>query len=278
MQKASIQHLFLVAITTFIIFLACRPARTLPPSPTAILPPTVEELAMALSNPSYSVRLRAAQALKELGPEASPAVPDLAQALSDPGYEMRLFVAWALSEVGPAAAPALPEIMAALRSDKLDQEKSHLIITLGNIGPAAEPAVPLLTEILENEKNDFSRSLAIESLGKIGDPKILPALVQVLEAEGGVIIDVREEAVQAVANFGEQAHFVVPTLAKLLDDENPYVSELSACAIAKITSEPLPDSEDECRFVSTENEEARIVIAAREWWREEGQFQDWDSP
>lgn len=278
MQRASNQHLFFMSIVILLIFLACQSAGTLSPDPTATLPFTIEGLAMALSDPSYAVRFRAAKALRDLGPEASPAVPALAQALSDPRYEMRLFAAEALSEIGPAAASALPEIMAALRSNDRDQEGPHLIITLGNIGTEAGPAVPLLIDILENENDDLTRSLATESLGKIGDPKALPVLVRVLEEERGAIFDVREDVIRTVANFGEHARFTIPLLATLLDDENRNVAELSACTIAKITNEPFIDSEGECSFVSAENEEARIVIAARDWWREEGQFQNWGSP
>ncbi|MCP4362326.1 MAG: HEAT repeat domain-containing protein [Chloroflexi bacterium] len=280
MRRVSVQHLFFTSIVLFLTILACDGRfKTPPPAPTVIIPTTVEELAIALSDPNYAVRSRAAKALGEMGPKSAPAVPALAIALSDPRYEMRLFTAEALSKVGPAAALALPEIITTLRSNNRGQEEPHLIITLGNIGPAAKSAVPLLIEILEHENNDFTRSLAAESLGKINDPEALPTLVKVLEAEKGIIFDVREEAARAVANFDEQARFAVPVLAKLLDDENRYAASLSACAIAKITGEAFPNSEDDCEgFTIAESGESYIVIVAREWWEKEGQFQDWDNP
>jgi hypothetical protein len=248
------------------------------PGPTVTVPTTVEGLATALFDTNDAVRFQAAQALADMGPEAAPAVPALAQALAGPDSEMRHVAAHALSEVGPAAAPALPEIIAALRSDKRDQEGPALIITLGNIGPPAKPAVPLLIDMLEHEKEDFIRSLIVEALGKIEDPEALPVLFGMLQAEKGVIFDVREDAAWAVGRFGEQARFVVPTLVNLLDDENQYLSGKSACAIAKITGESFPDSEGECSFILTDNGETRIVAAAREWWQKEGQFQDWKNP
>jgi HEAT repeat protein len=248
------------------------------PGPTVTVPRTVEGLATALFDANDAVRFKAAHILAEMGPEAAPAVPALAQALAGPDSKMRHYAADALSEVGPAAVTALSEIIAALRSEQRDQEGPALIITLGNIGPQAKPAVPLLIDMLEYEKNAFTRSLIAETLGKIGDPEALPVLFRMLQVERDVIFDAREEAARAVGRFGGQARFVVPTLVKLLDDENHYLTGKSACAIAKITGESFPDSEGECSFISPKNGEARIVTAAREWWQKEGQFQDWESP
>jgi HEAT repeat protein len=278
MSRPAFRYLIFAFLVQFLTILACDGGFvTSSPDPTITMPSTIEGLAMALSDPDYAVRSRAAKAIGEMGPDAAPAIPALAQALSDPSPEMRLFTAEAFSKIGPAAEPALPEIMKALSSDERDQEGPFLVITVGNIGSAAEPAVPLLIDILKYENDDFTRSLAAESLGKIGDPRALTALMEELDSKGGDIFDVRESAIRAVARFDGRARSAIPTLVKLLDDENSYVSEQSACAIAKITGESFPDSEGECKFVSTGNGEARIVVAARKWWEQDGQFQSWDN-
>ncbi len=279
MQRISVRYWLLVATSLFVVFLTCRGAGTLTPGPTATLPSTAEGLAAVLSDPasSYQIRFRATQALGEMGPKAAPAVPALAQALSDPNRDLRHFAARALSQVGPAAAPALPELMAALRSNDLDQEKPFLIITLGNIGLPAAPAVPLLIEKLSVEKSDFRRADAAEALGKIGDEQALPALMRALRTDEGS--HVRRAAAYAIARFGERARFAVPTLVEGLTDEDLNVRGACAYAIARITGEPLPDADrDDGTFRIAENGEPYIVIAAREWWEEEGQFQEWDSP
>ena len=279
MQRTSVQLWLFVMVTLFLVSLACRATRTPPPGPTATLPSTVEGLAAALSDPdsSYHVRFRAAQALGEMGPNAAPAVPALAQALSDPHPDLRYFVARALSQIGPTAAPALPEVIAALRSDNLDQEKSFLIITLGNIGPPAAPAVPLLIEMMSLEKIDFTRADAAEALGKIGEEEALPVLVKTLESDESS--HTRWAAAYAIAAFGERARFAAPTLVESLNDEDIYVRGASAYAIAQITGELFPDADrDDGTFRIGDNGEPYIVIAAREWWEEKGQFQDWDSP
>jgi HEAT repeat protein len=212
-----------------------------------------------------------------MGPSAAPAVPALAQALSDPHPDLRYFVARALSQIGPAAAPALPEVIAALRSNNLDQEKSLLIITLGNIGPPAALAVPLLIEMMSLEKTDFTRADAAEALGKIGDEEGLSSLVRALKTDESD--HVRRAAAYAIAKFGERARFAVPTLVESLNDEDISVRGASAYAIAQITDEPFPYAErDDGTFRIGDNGEPYIVIAAREWWEKEGQFQDWGSP
>jgi HEAT repeat protein len=127
------------------------------------------------------------------------------------------------------------------------------------------------------EKSSFIRADLAEALGKIGDEEALPALVRTLESDEND--NARRAAAYAIAAFGERARLAVPTLVESLNDEDIYVRGASAYAIAQITGEPFPDAErDDGTFRIGGNGEPYIVIAAREWWEKEGQFQDWDSP
>jgi HEAT repeat protein len=82
----------------------------------------VPDLVRALGDPDPGVRLRAAEALARIGPDAKEAVPELIRLLSDERehVETRKAAAWALGQIGPPASGAVPELMRILQAPPTD--------------------------------------------------------------------------------------------------------------------------------------------------------------
>jgi hypothetical protein len=73
--------------------------------------PAVPSLMRSLRGGETLNRVRAAEILARIGPDASPAVPLLVESLRDPDPLVRRGAARALGQIGPAAAEAVPALM-----------------------------------------------------------------------------------------------------------------------------------------------------------------------
>jgi hypothetical protein len=74
------------------------------------------EVTALLADPDPAVRLRAAEILARIGPEAATAVDPLVRILEqDPDPGVRKAAAFALGQMGPEASPAVPALMELLR-------------------------------------------------------------------------------------------------------------------------------------------------------------------
>lgn len=100
--------------------------------------PAVEDLTVAET---------AARALSYMG---AAAVPELRRALFDPRIAVRIRAADVLADIGPEAKEAAPDLMRVL-GDPNPELKKAAIRALGAIGPAAEKAAPTLVKLLEND-------------------------------------------------------------------------------------------------------------------------------
>lgn len=172
-------------------------------------------------------------------------VSGLAEALADPREGVRFGAAQALADMGPAAAPAVTALIQAL-SDSSQDVRDEAATALGEIGPAASPAVPALVRVMHSDSYLDARYSASLALGKIGPPAV----------------------------------YAVPDLVETLDSPDSGDFGLgraaAAWALSRITDNQWPDSEGDGRsFSVSEDGELLIVIAAREWWNKEGQYQDW---
>ena len=120
------------------------------------------------------VRLYAAWALGEFGPDAKTAVPAIMVLLKDKDQDIRRAAIGALGEIGPEAKTAIPSLIALLKDSAIRREATK---ALGKMGAEAASAVPPLTDLL-NDKH--VRWCVIEALGKIG-PTAIPALTDLLK-------------------------------------------------------------------------------------------------
>lgn len=211
--------------------------------PTA--PATLPEIIAALSSDSGGARITAARALSKFGKEAVAAVPALTQNLYYDHHDVQISAAIALEELGPDARSAVPALIDVLQSDD-----THVNV----------------------------RRAVADTLGRIGDSSAVPVLASVLYEE--VIEGTCEELVRRYPDDcrldphttscscgGEIGRTMGRT------DDGLWVD--SAVAIALITGEDFPDADSSGGYYLNEEGVPLVVIAAREWWKSEGQYQEW---
>ena len=177
----------------------------------------------------------------------------------------------------PTPASTVEELIINLYSDDMNVRLVS-IYELQKYGDAASVAVPALISNLHVDNNDV-RVASATTLGKLGQDAqdATQDLLYVLENDP--YIHARSAAAFALGRIGNQSS--VPHLAAALYDQNPYnsydVSISSAVAIAKITGEKFSDHDSTTGFQLNANGIPLIVIDARDWWLNEGQYEDLSS-
>ncbi len=213
-----------------------------------------------LESQDLATRLGAARSLGEMGADARAAVPALIQRLADRDAFVPTAAADSLGAIGPEAAEAIPAMAKTFeRSSGFDR---------GIIGPAiariGPKAVPKLVE-LTRTSDDFARWEATRALRLIGagavqaearllellsDPnastrveaalalwKIRPrksAFDTFVQALNDPDEFARSEAIQALAQLGDEAAPVLPNLIRALGDQTASIRASAAMAIGKI--------------------------------------------
>lgn len=142
---------------------------------------TVRELIAALKNPEWTIRKRAALALRTTDPEADLAIPALIDALKDVEWQVRKEAARALTGRGPASRPAVSALIETLHDEEW-QLRMAAAQTLTVIGPEAQLAVQTLLELLHDEEW-WVRKSAVVALSSIApdDAKVITALRKCLD-------------------------------------------------------------------------------------------------
>jgi hypothetical protein len=179
-------------------------------------------------------------AVEEHPPPPTPpsTIPELIDVLmGDYGDEARIGAAYALGEMGEKATPAIPALIKNLFHDGPYEVRLQAAWALGEIGPNAQSSVPMLIAVMFKDFVHVRRAAA-EALGKIGDVSTIPALVQAL------------------------------------DDEHSFVGIYAAESIAILANQDFPEV-GASGFTLDENGVPLIVKAAKLWWEQNGQFQDW---
>jgi hypothetical protein len=174
-------------------------------------------------------------------PTPAATLPELVRNMSDDNMAVRLVSIYELDIYGKDAVIAVPVLIDNLNVD--DQEvRVAAIDALGHLGANAKAAIPGLIKVLHNDSYIHAKDAAATALGYIGD------------------------------------HEIVPDLAVALFAENPYhsydVAISCAKSIARITGEKFTDY-DAIAYTIDKNGTPLIVIDAREWWEQKGQYQDW---
>jgi HEAT repeat protein len=170
-------------------------------------------------------------------------MPELLVSLSDSDYRVRLVAIAALRNMGTAAEPAVPALIVTLTDDVSDVRVVSAE-ALGAIGSRASPAVPALINALRSDDHGAVRASAAEALGKIGDACSVPILAEILQEPRS--------------------------------NENLSIQIEIAQAIARLTHNQFPNAEPGLHgYKLNEEGEPIIVVAAQEWWQEEGKFRYW---
>ena len=214
-------------------------------------PSVIHYLVNILKDPEWWVRVRAVEALEQLGKEST---PSLLIALEDEDMEVRRRSALALERIGYVAQilqeygeeqykPELRKILFLIAqagvieslSDRLSKADKHLqkrIVRLLGEAETVDAADPLL-DLLKNTEDWTLQARIIQSLGKIDAQKAIPILIDYLRDNE---YWVRRSAVEALAVLNATAY--VDDVAVILDDPNPQAREsaLRALSMLKVTS------------------------------------------
>jgi HEAT repeat protein len=127
--------------------------------------------------------------------------------------------------LGPMAKPAVPALV-ALVSDRDPGVRATAVSVLVQFGPEAHAAVPALLKCL-NDPRSAVRIEAMICLGNIhSQPElVIPVMMDCLQGPAPAT-PIRYYAVVGIGNFGTQAKPAVPTLLRLLDDEDAQIRSL----------------------------------------------------
>jgi len=179
--------------------------------------------------------------------EATPPTPavtllELVRNISDNNMAVRLVSIYELDKYGKGAVIAIPALIDNLNVDYSEVQVAA-IIALGHLGPDAQDAIPGLVDRLHNDGDIHVKSAAATALGFIGDEAIVPDLA-----------------------------------AALFEDNPPYDVAIScARSLAIITGEKFTDFDSETGYSIDKDGVPFIVIDARKWWLETGQYHNWSS-
>ena len=178
------------------------------PDAVAALP----NLVRLLKDSERLARAQAAFALGRFGLEAAPAVPALATVvLNDSQVEIRRLAAEALGQIGPEASGAAAESLGqALQKDTQAEVRRAAALALGKIGTEAKSALPALLGALK-DGDKFVRALALHTVAALAEesPLVVPAMATCLADE---VAEVRLAAVDELGRLGPLAK---PALAAL---------------------------------------------------------------
>lgn len=185
------------------------------PDNPAYVKTAVPKLTQALTHERPLVRVKAAEALAQIGPEAAPAVPALKQALEDEDPEVRIAALDALAAVGPDAGDAVASVIPLLEADDATV-RAAAANALGRIGRSADKAVPALRRMFERGGDSFERTVAAASLIRIEPrPEFVRSAVPLLVT---ALHNPRPEVRAEAATVLGQAPLDDPSVVNALDD------------------------------------------------------------
>ena len=137
---------------------------------------------------TYDYRFLGAYGLIALGPDAKAAVPALIALLKDKDPEVRYTAVFTLRCLGPVASDALPSLIECLKDPEFTVQ-SDALLGLGTIHQQPERVIPVLMEYLDKPPNPQHAAI------------------------------LRDDAISSLREFGAQAKPAIPTLLRLLHDE-----------------------------------------------------------
>ncbi|MHB8522136.1 MAG: HEAT repeat domain-containing protein [Limisphaerales bacterium] len=204
-------------------------------------PSAVPPLIDALKNSDENVRAFAAfswwylVASQDLGPQMLNRMSLLIDLLSDRNPFVRMRAANILGEIGPDARIAVPALIGALNARSVGDADAYLgavAQALGRIGPAARPAVPKLTALLQYPSS-MTRLRAAVALGRItGDVK--PTVhVLINEIATGEDQNVSLFAIENLGKIGPKANSAFPVILKFLQSQDELLPGFWRDAIAQ---------------------------------------------
>ena len=169
--------------------------------------------------------------------------PELVKNISSDNMSIRLVSIYALEDYGDLAETVVPQLITSLYVDDFDVRRASAYI-LGKLGYKAKSAVPALIYVLEYDDSLQAREMAAIALGKIGDRSAVPSLATTLSEEESTM----------------DKYVILINCAK---------------SIAYITGEGFTEL-DSLGYTLNQDGVPLIIMDARIWWENDGQFQNWD--
>lgn len=185
-------------------------------------------------------RMKAAQEIGQLGPQAVSAAPVLIKLLDDKslnsdGERVAAYYSHALAALGPLVVPKL--------IDQLSTKDPFLLAgiceALHQLGTDAAPAVKVLVPKLAKANNDelWAYTYVFEGVG----PQAAPAIPNLIEQLESGDFQLQVVTCRALASIGPTAKAAVPGLLKQLDEGNLSVKGQAAMALGSIGVQPGMD-------------------------------------
>lgn len=191
--------------------------------------PLTKPVLNVLANEDWDLKWAAADALGSIASPDPNVISALIVALGHKGGRVSPAAAHALAAIGQSAIPALVQVLV---EEGDDDRRGWAADVLGHIGPKAKVALKPLAMLLRHENPELRAWCAI-ALGKIGRLKeIVPILIRILENRNPR--GLRYQAAEALGSIGAGARRAIPTLKKLLRDEDEEIRAAVKAAIAKI--------------------------------------------
>jgi len=216
-------------------------------------PKVIDHLIHVLKDPEWWVRIRAIEALEQIG---TPSVGALLVALEDEDPEVSRRAATALERMGHVR-----ECIAAMERDGFRPDLSKVLVLIGRTGvtevlfdtlPRAkgkapkllvrlagdigDPAAgPVLMGLLRSAADPSFRSRIVEAIGKVRYREAAPEILECLRDPDDWV---RRASVEALAAFGPSQY--LEELARLLRDPSPSARKAVCRVLGQVEDERTP--------------------------------------
>ncbi len=178
----------------------------------------IQGLIKALRSRDASIRYQAASALGDLRDQR--AVTPLIETLKDDHLAVRYAAADSLGRIG--SKECLPSIIRMTREVQWTMRKKAVSL-LGEIGD--DTVVPILSRMLNDEREEV-RKAAVDSLQNIGGSAAVEALVSALRDKR-----IEYNAAMGLSKLGASAKEAVPALAEIASSGNSRIRDIAIWAL-----------------------------------------------
>ncbi|MHB8519990.1 MAG: HEAT repeat domain-containing protein [Limisphaerales bacterium] len=199
-----------------------------------------EQLVQSLRDREPNERMFAAGELREMGAQAQEAVPALVEQLDNRQTQDIWSVGRALVAIAPEENHVVVPKMIEYLKHPDSANRPMGAVVLAEIGPEAQPAVAVLSGLFHN-KSYFMRQAAAYAVLRIesSDARLRKRALDVLLDSLSINYPwyARRTGAVYLAEIGSSAQGAVPSLVRLLDDDNEEVAKAAGAALKKIDPE-----------------------------------------
>jgi HEAT repeat protein len=190
-----------------------------------------------LKDPEVRIRRITVDFLENLGDTAIPAIPALAESLHDADRFVRWAAARTLASLPPTKTQVALPALARLINDSDLNVRQAAAGALESMGALAAPAIQSLTQALTDGDVE-SRTLVMGVLTRLPPEQSRLAVPQLIENLAHNDPRLRKAAAETLAKLGPLAQPAVPSLRRMLGDDEAEVRQAASDAILSILVTP----------------------------------------